>query len=163
MYFRIELLEEKYLLGKSLQMTFAENRTPELWRSFMPLRREIKNKANSDLYSIEVYEPEFFHKFNPNNFFIKWAAQEVTSLADVPIGFETVIIPAGLYAVFLHRDPASTGATTYAYIFNQWLPSSGYQVDQRPHLAIMGEKYKNEDTDSEEEIWIPVRDKSVRS
>ncbi|QNF34751.1 GyrI-like domain-containing protein [Adhaeribacter swui] len=157
MYLRNEWLPEKFMLEKSRRMTFSENQTPELWRSFMPLRGQIKNKANANLYSVEEYDPGFFAAFNPKKAFIKWAAQEVVSLLDVPSGLETLIIPAGLYAVFLHRGSASTGAETYAFIFNHWLPASGYQLDQRPHLAIMGEKYKNEDPNSEEEIWIPVK------
>ncbi|RDC63653.1 GyrI-like domain-containing protein [Adhaeribacter pallidiroseus] len=159
MHLRLEMLPEKYLLGKSLQMTFEENKTQELWRSFLPLRPEIKNKANADLYAVEEFEPDFFYRFNPHQLFTRWAAQEVTSWEIIPAGLETLVIPAGLYAVFLHRGPASSGAATYAYIFNQWLPHAPYNLDQRPHLAIMGEKYKNEDSDSEEEIWIPVKPK----
>jgi AraC family transcriptional regulator len=30
-------------------------------------------------------------------------------------------------------------------------------LDQRPHVEVMGEKYKNNDPDSEEEIWIPIK------
>jgi AraC family transcriptional regulator len=43
------------------------------------------------------------------------------------------------------------------YIFNTWLPKSGYQLDRRPHFEILGEKYKNNNPDSEEEIWIPIQ------
>jgi AraC family transcriptional regulator len=38
-----------------------------------------------------------------------------------------------------------------------WLPDSGFELDNRPHFAVMGEKYKRDDDASEEEIWIPVR------
>ena len=58
---------------------------------------------------------------------------------------------------FLHRGPASEGMKTYQYIFQTWLPVSGYRLDDRPHFAVMGEKYKKEDPDSEEEIWVPVK------
>ena len=39
----IELLVAKKLIGKRLSMTWQNNRTAELWRSFMPRRKEIKN------------------------------------------------------------------------------------------------------------------------
>jgi AraC family transcriptional regulator len=45
----------------------------------------------------------------------------------------------------------------FTYIFTRWLPASGYQLDNRPHFEILGDKYKNNDPESEEEIWIPVR------
>lgn len=32
-----------------------------------------------------------------------------------------------------------------------------YEIDFRPHFEILGEKYKNNDPGSEEEVWIPVR------
>jgi AraC family transcriptional regulator len=43
------------------------------------------------------------------------------------------------------------------YIFNTWLPQSNYQLAPRPHFEILGEKYKNNHPDSEEEIWIPIQ------
>ncbi|HLT33108.1 MAG TPA: GyrI-like domain-containing protein, partial [Aquaticitalea sp.] len=46
---------------------------------------------------------------------------------------------------------------TYQYIYGQWIPNSEYELDDRPHFALMGEKYK--DPESEEEFWIPIRKK----
>jgi AraC family transcriptional regulator len=39
------------------------------------------------------------------------------------------------------------------------LPNSNYHLDDRPHFEILGEKYKNADPGSEEEIWIPIKAK----
>ena len=52
---------------------------------------------------------------------------------------------------------ASEGPETYKYIFETWLPDSDYLIDDRPHFAIMGEKYIGDSPDSKEELWIPVR------
>jgi AraC family transcriptional regulator len=30
-------------------------------------------------------------------------------------------------------------------------------LDNKPHFEIMGDQYKNEDPDSEEELWIPIK------
>jgi AraC family transcriptional regulator len=35
-----------------------------------------------------------------------------------------------------------------------------YFLDDRPHFEILGDKYKNGDPDSEEEIWIPIKQKN---
>ena len=76
----------------------------------------------------------------------------------VPDGMECFNLDGGLYAVFLHKGAAATGAKTFQYIFNTWLPASEYNIDTtRPHFELLGEKYKNNDPDSEEEIWIPVK------
>jgi AraC family transcriptional regulator len=58
--------------------------------------------------------------------------------------------------VFIHHGPASEAIITYTYIFQTWLPGSEFRLDDRPHFAMMGEKYKDENPNSEEEIWIPV-------
>ena len=35
-------------------MNLAENKTSELWRSFMPQRKEITNFLSTDLFSMQV-------------------------------------------------------------------------------------------------------------
>jgi AraC family transcriptional regulator len=153
----IKILPEKKFVGKRKKMSLADNKTRELWQGFMPRRKEIKNNMGSELYSIERYEPLYFRNFNPHKEFEKWAAVEVTDFNSVPDDLGTLIIPSGLYAVFLYRGAASKGSDMYQYIFGTWLPDSGFKLDNRPHFAVMGEKYKNEDPDSEEEIWIPIK------
>jgi len=140
-------------------MSFTKNRTYELWRSFMPRRKEIQNSVGTELYSIEVYPPLFYDNFNPDSEFEKWAAVEVSDFQTIPGEMETLTSPQGLYAVFVHKGPASEGPKTYQYIFTKWLPISDFQLDNRPHFAIMGEKYKSEDPGSEEELWIPIKPK----
>jgi AraC family transcriptional regulator len=156
---RIEILPEKKLAGKQVRMSFSINKTGDLWRDFMPKRKEIKNAIGPELYSVEVYGPHFFSKFNSETEFEKWAAIEVTDFETVPEEMETITLPRGLYAVFLHKGASGEGPETYRHIFGTWLPESGFLLDNRPHFAIMGEKYKNGDPDSEEEIWIPVKPK----
>lgn len=156
---RIENLTEKKIVGKRITTSFTVNRTKELWQDFMPNRKEIKNNIGSELYSIEVYPESHFVNFNPNNEFEKWAGIEVTDFLSAPADMETLVIPTGLYAVFIHKGPASKGHQTYQYIFVDWLPKSEYLLDNRPHFAVMGEKYKHEDPTSEEEIWIPIKQK----
>ena len=154
---RFENLSEKILIGKRIKMSFLNNKTFELWQAFMPKRKEIINCKGTELYSVEVYPPLFFETFSNEVEFEKWAAVEVSSLNTIPDGMESLVLPKGLYAVFIHKGLASKGFKTYQYIFQSWIPSSEYQLDNRPHFAIMGDKYKNEDPDSEEEIWIPIK------
>jgi AraC family transcriptional regulator len=159
MLLRIETLTEKKLVGNHLSMSFAANKTGELWRGFMPHRKEILNPVGTDLYSVEVYPALFFNPFDASAEFEKWAAVEVTDFDRLPDGMQPLTLPPGLYAVFLHQGPASSGSKTYGYIFETWLPQSDFSLDHRPHFALMGEKYKSEDPASEEEIWIPIRPK----
>jgi AraC family transcriptional regulator len=156
---RFETLTGKTLIGMHRKMSFARNETSGLWKSFMPRRKEIRNSVGIELYSVEVYPPSFFDTFNPMAEFEKWASVEVSDVGSIPRKMEILILPPGLYAVFVHKGPVSKGPETYQYIFGTWLPGSGFIPDNRPHFAVMGEKYKYEDPDSEEEIWIPVKPK----
>ncbi|QEE50558.1 GyrI-like domain-containing protein [Flavobacterium alkalisoli] len=153
----IKLIPYKKLVGLSLNMSFADNKTAELWRSFMPRRKEIANAISNDLYSLQVYSENFFSQFNPTTEFTKWALVEVTDFNEVPEGMQMFTLPEGQYAVFNYRGSSAKGAEVMGYILQEWLPQSGYQLDNRPHFEVLGEKYKNNSDESEEEIWIPIR------
>ncbi|MFO1526619.1 MAG: GyrI-like domain-containing protein [Turneriella sp.] len=153
----IRNIPEKKFIGMAMRMSFAENKTVALWRGFMPRRAEIPHTISSELYSGEIYPANYFNPFNPVTEFEKWALVEVASPASVPPGMETLTSPAGTYAVFIRRGPASDGPKTYQHIFGVWLPQSDYLLDERPHFAVMGEKYKHDAADSEEELWIPIK------
>jgi AraC family transcriptional regulator len=160
MYHRLEILPEKKLVGKQMKMSLSDNKTGLLWKSFMQRRKEIRNNITSALYSLQVYDHSIdFASFNQDTVFEKWAAVEVADFDNIPPDMETFLLTGGLYAVFIHKGAASTGPKTFRYIFESWLPNSGYLPDRRPHFELLGEKYKNEDPDSEEEVWIPVKRK----
>jgi len=155
---RIETCECKKLVGKRLTMTYGENRTPFLWQSFMPRLREISNRVGSELFSMQVYGASFdFNTFNPNIEFEKWAAVEVIDFENIPAGMDNYTLQGGLYAVFDYKG-LSNDTKIFQYIFGIWLPASTtYALDHRPHFEVLGEKYKNNDPESEEEIWIPIK------
>src|SRR5689334_1706428 len=126
---RIETTGEKKLVGIRVKMSLSNNKTKELWQSFMPRRKEVTNNIGSELFSIEVYDSTYFINFNYNTEFDKWAAVEVSDIEFIPIQMEMITIPSGLYAVFIHRGPASSGSKTFQYIFQTWLPNSEYFID----------------------------------
>lgn len=157
---RIEKISAIKLIGNKTPMSFAHNKTRELWQNFMPRRKEITNSVGTELYSVELYnDTGFFKNFNPTREFEKWAAVKVTDFDAVPRNMDTLTVPAGEYAVFPYKGRPSEAQATFQFIFGQWLPASAFELDNRPHFALMGEKYKGEDPESEEEFWIPVRKK----
>ena len=157
MQHRIEMLPETTLVGLGLTMSFANNRTGELWQHFMPRRKEIADVTGVDLYSVQIYPPEFFECFNPDQEFQKWAAVRTDEASMVPEGMEKITLPEGLYAVFHYNGSSAEAPRVFGWIFGEWLPASAYELDNRPHFEILGEKYRNSHPDSEEEIWIPIR------
>lgn len=156
MFLRFEEFPQTRLIGKKLEMSFAHNRTAELWKSFMPRRNELVNIQENDLYSVQVY-PSGMDFLDAHQAFEKWAAISVDEDHEVPSEMENLVIPKGKYAVFLHAGPPSAAAVTFGYIFRDWLPNSGFELDDRPHFEILGAKYSNVSADSEEEVFIPIR------
>lgn len=160
---RFETIGPKKLIGKCLRMSMANNKTGELWKSFMPQRSQITNAIGTDLYSLQVLPPHFYTRFNPTTEFEKWALAEVSNFKTIPEGMHTFELPGGLYAVFLYKGPVSEGAKAFDYIIRTWMPESGYTIDDRPQFEVLGANYKNNDPNSEEEIWIPVKKSAMRS
>ncbi|GEP50833.1 hypothetical protein FNO01nite_15050 [Flavobacterium noncentrifugens] len=156
---KIENASAKIFIGFRMKMSLTNNQTFTLWNAFMKRQKEIKNRISSDLFSLQCYQEGYFNHFNPANEFEKWAAVEVDAVASVPENMETLRLAAGNYAVFTHIGGAETAAKTFQYIFQQWLPQSEYDLDNRPHFEILGDKYKKGSPDSEEEIWIPIQPK----
>ncbi len=155
---RIEKLEEKKLIGCYIKMSLANNKTGQLWGQFVPRIKEIRNRTSEDKISMQIYPPLYYQQFNPNTEFKKWATVEVQGLGNIPNGMKSFILEEGLYAVFDYKG-SSSDHSIFQYIFSKWLPNSNYIVDDRPHFEVLGSKYKNNDPSSEEEIWIPIREK----
>ena len=155
---RIETTSEKKLVGKRLTMSFPNYKMAELWGSFLPRRKEITNNLTDNFISMVVYKPTHFTDFKPTNEFERWATVEVADFDNVPNEMDTFVLPGGLYAVFDYKG-LNTDNSIFQYILKTWLPGSDYILDNRPHFEVLGEKYKNNDPTSEEEIWIPIKAK----
>jgi AraC family transcriptional regulator len=154
---RIELIAGKKLIGMRIEMSFAENKTMELWRNFMPRRKEILNNVSTKLISMQLYGASF-DASDLHTTFEKWAVVEVTDFNTIPSNMESYFLTGGLYAVF-HYKGLDSNTNIFRYIFGRWLPNSGYVIDNRAHFEILGDKYRNNDPNSEEDIWIPIRAK----
>ena len=156
---KIQTLQPKKLVGLSTKMSLANNLTGQLWGQFGPRIASIQNRVSEDKISMQVYPSDYYARFNPTTEFTKWATVEVSSFDNLPEGLRTFELQGGLYAVFDYKG-SSTDPSIFQYIFTEWLPKSYYVVDDRPHFEVLGPKYKNNDPDSEEEIWVPIREKA---
>lgn len=155
----IKNCNEIKLVGMKRIMSFANDKTFELWHGFMPRRKEVINVIGNELYCVKIFNNMNFNDVDPNLKFEKWAAVQVNNLDNVPNGMEKLIIQNGLYAVFHYAGAANSAPSVYEYIFTKWIPDSDYKLDNRPHFDLLGEKYKNNDINSEEDIWIPITPK----
>lgn len=145
------------LVTKSTDMSFDDDKTHVLWKSFGPQIKNISNVASKDKYSIHIYpNANFFTPFKSNKVFKKYAGVEVSEYTALEKDLQELVIPSGLYAIFHYIGRPSEANETFRYIFYEWLPASKYLMDNRPQIALMGDKYKGEHQDTEEEFWIPI-------
>ena len=157
----IKNIESKKLMGISLHTSLADDKTEVLWKRFMSRKKDISNAVSEDLYAVQVYDEGFIQgHFNSQSVFEKWAALEVEDYTELQEGMKGLKLPGGLYAVFTHHGTSKKFAETAKFIFNDWLPASDFELDDRPHFEVMGKDYKGpENPDSIEKIWIPVKEK----
>ena len=69
---------------------------------------------------------------------------------------DSTIIVGGAFVTFILKGEKPTLTENYNYLMNDWLPKEGYRIDNRAHFQVMGDKYKRNDPNSEEEVWIPI-------
>lgn len=155
---RIIRLKELKLIGCNLKMSLTNNKTGQLWGQFGPRIKEVQNKITEDKISMQIYDSSYYANFSPKNEFEKWATVEVGNFDSIPNGMKSFALQEGMYAVFDYKGSSSDNSI-FQYIFWKWLPNSPYQIDDRPHFEVLGKNYKNDDPDSEEEIWIPIKEK----
>ncbi|MDP5081236.1 MAG: GyrI-like domain-containing protein [Winogradskyella sp.] len=143
---------EKKIIGLTSRMHHHQyEEIVALWKRFMPRKKELQTTLNNELIALQVY-----NNFNAlEESFVIWACAEVSSFEGMPDGMTGFTIPEGDYAVFLHKG--MDVSKTYQRIMSEWLPNSGYEIDDRPHFQIMGATYMNGSSASEEDLFIPIR------
>lgn len=153
----IVFIEQRVCIGKRVTMSFANNNSRELWQSF---RSDLAKKSISietPFINLHNYPADFsFSAFNPNKEFEKWALVEIPESKGVPKGFEKLVLKEGNYATFKYQGLSKDYNATAQWFFTQWLPKSGYQLDNRPHFEELGEEYHPLNANSTEQIYIPV-------
>jgi len=149
-------IKDKQLVGKSCRMSMVNNRTAELWKSFMAVRSTIPSQPFQELIALQVYGATYFTSFDAKKEFDQWACIEVENLKENPHEMQPFLLPGGLFAVFNYKGP-SKDHRIFEYIYGTWVPQSKFQLDERPNFQVMGKKYSNNSPFSEEEIWIPLR------
>ncbi|MCH4823221.1 GyrI-like domain-containing protein [Gramella lutea] len=152
-------VDDKMLVGISMHTSLADDKTELIWKRFMKNKNDIENKKSNDLYSVQVYDEGFISgHFNSQSIFEKWAAVEVEDYSGLTEGMKGLKLPGGLYAVFIHEGTSKEFYSTAKFIFEEWIPSSEYELDNRPHFEVLGKEYKGPDNaKSMEKIWIPIK------
>lgn len=123
---------------------------PPLWGAFLERLAEIPNKVPGVCYGVVRQERSDSERLEYH------AAIEVTSLGALPEGLVAVEVPAGRYARFEHRGPASRIDHTVSYAYASWLAQSDYRHTYAPDLEIYGERYHPTSDASVMHYAIPI-------
>jgi AraC family transcriptional regulator len=81
----------------------------------------------------------------------------VDQVEEVPEGFVVREVPPYQYAVFTHVGPLNTLKDTYQYIYQTWLPQSGYKLAGNIDFEYYDEDFKDFAPDSRFYIYVPVK------
>ncbi len=154
-------LESKSLIGQSAGMSLQNDGTASLFKAFMPRVKEVDNKLDGSIFEVIIYDANLsFENFGIDTTFTKWVAVEVEETSKVYEGLNSYMLEGGLYAKFDHIGDVNKFMETMQYIHSVWLPNSIYYLDNREHFQVLGAKYLGPTNPlSEEEIWIPVKEK----
>lgn len=154
----IKTTPSKKLIGMHIEMSLVDNKTFQLFSSFMPLKKTIPNTIGNNVFDLQVYPIDYYQNFSPTTYFTKWVLVEVSSFDAVPEGMERFVLGAGDYAVFKGKTTGDP-SRIFTYIYTEWLPKSDFVLDDRPHFDILDEKHQRRDPDAEQEVWIPIKSK----
>ncbi|MCB2209343.1 MerR family transcriptional regulator [bacterium] len=81
----------------------------------------------------------------------------VSEAKDVPDGFVVRKVPPHTYAVFAHKGDIQGLEKTYEYIYETWLPQSGYELAEKIDFEYYGKDFKDFAPDSVFYIYLPIK------
>lgn len=154
----IKVLERPALtvVGLAIQTQPMSPEIPALWPKFVARIPEIRNPAEPRVsYGVMQYR-EGAEK--PLNYL---AAVSVSPADGIPDGMQSVVLAAGTWAVF--RYPLSGLGKGFGEIFDRLLPSSDFQQAAGPFYERYDENFDPGDPGSLVEIYLPVRERALRT
>ena len=141
------------VVGLLLHTTPMTPEIPKLWEKFVPRMDEV-----SPLSEPNVSYGLMDHFNHQTSEFDYLAGNPVEKVVDLPAGMTSWNVSANTYAVFEATLP--TMGQTFDYIYNTWLPASGYKQAAGTYFERYGETFNPEDWNSILEVYIPVEKKA---
>ncbi len=149
-------LPDQSLVGLRTEMSLSDNRTRELWTSFRSRTAEVDHRLGEGFYSVQYYPK--FQEFTPQTVFSKWACVRVSEVEKLPEGMETIILEGGLWARFLYQGTVAKFQAMWLWMYQQWLPDSGYTLDDRHHYEYLDHRWLGPHNEqSMEDIYLPIK------
>ncbi|MCK9557532.1 MAG: AraC family transcriptional regulator [Candidatus Cloacimonetes bacterium] len=153
---KIKHMDAFRVVGITCENTMKNNNIPALWNDF---NQQICSKVPDALHPGRVLGICYYldHiEMNEDTPFTYLAGVEYPPEKDCPIGLVYRDVPAADYAVFEHHGSLDTLSETYDFIYNNWLPESGYERKKADDFELYDQRFQFGDSQSVMEIWVPV-------
>jgi AraC family transcriptional regulator len=143
------------LLGVSRTAPIRELDYAKVWETFFAKYSKTQHVGKHPYCGVS-YAPEGANRDKDSlaAYFVGAPAESFTGGTEA---LERHVIRGGAFAVFTHRGPVEEIHKTYAYIYGEWFPSSGYQSGDSDMFEYYDERFKDNSPDSVVEIWVPVK------
>lgn len=151
----IVTMDELTMIGKEQDFTQETMmQIPQMWMDFMGQEDQIQNMASNTEAWGASYNMDYS---GPTMSFTYFVGAEVTSTDFVPKGMIVHVAPASKYAKFTHYGPLEDLSITYDYIYNKWLPQSGYNAGSGNELELYDQDFNPSGMNSKMYIFIPIQ------
>jgi len=148
-------LNERTLVGISFFIGENEklNDLSKEWNRFMTEAATVRNKLLPERF----YQVQYWSDIQDIEGMYFFLGVEVSKVEELNPMFVIKTIPKGNYLKFIHKGLANKVGYTYKYIYNQYLPDTGYKLTKPFNFEYYGEKCLGPYNEkSESEIFIPV-------
>jgi len=133
---------------------------PEFWKECRTDGRLEKLHSESFL----KYHAEYgacFPDYCENGDFLYFVGVEVKERHNIPAGYDVYTIPKAVFAVFTtlpgdEENLPTAGKDTWQYIFSEWLPNSGYEIDSRGFAFELYDERSMGNTENVFDIYLPI-------
>lgn len=124
-------------------------RIPDVWERFGPYMGTVPTETGWYAYGVCMIDSD--------GTFTYVAGVEVERVDELPDEMTSVLVPAGRYAVFAHRDSISTIRETLDAIFETWQPNTPYEVLRTPLFERYEQEFDPLTGKGGVEIWVPIK------
>ncbi len=148
----IERMPERYVVGTARDYTM-DTRTsiPAQWQAFFGAGYDIPDTVPGAMYGVS------FNMDGSGKFRYAVACEVAKKPDQVPEGLCCVTLSAGDYAVLRAFDAPAALPARFDWLFNTWLPASGYAVREGAVFERYPEDPRNGPDGMAFEIWAPVQ------
>ncbi len=159
MDYRIVEMPKFFIAGVSkrvpMQFEGVNNAIMELAQSITQEQREEMH-ALKNIEPFEVVNASYEHDydFQKDEGELTHMIGVLTTRENISSNLDKVRIPACTWAVFPNKGPfPETLQNTYARIYSEWLPVSGYEIEKLPMFSFT----KMDSDEAYSEIWVAVK------